>query len=94
MKKKYEPPQCIDLGGKSRTVTGDDEVNSCFSGSSAGGFQWCGTGSGAFGQNTCVSGGSPGFIGACASGTSPFACASGAGGCEDPTECQTGLSVL
>ncbi len=93
-KKKYESPKCFDLGGKSRTVTGEDVVNSCFSGSSASGWQWCSTGTGGSDVGLCDNGNDPGFwiFEACASGTSAGVCNSGADGSADPTGCTTGLN--
>jgi len=93
MKKKYVPPQCIDLGGKSRTVTGDDQVNGCFSGSEAtGGLEQCATGTGGGVYDVCSTGTAPG-LGDCVSGNNPYYCEAGGGGANDPDGCRTGMFV-
>ena len=93
LKKKYEPPKCFDLGGKSRTVTGEDVVNGCFSGSSAGpNPEQCATGGSGWVGTVCSTGGYPGG-GDCVSGNNPFYCEAGSSGSNDPEGCRTGMFV-
>ncbi len=92
-KKKYESPKCFDLGAKSRTVTGEDVINGCFSGSAAGAAsEQCETGTGGWTGPVCSTGSSPGQ-GDCISGNNPWYCEAGGGGSSDPDGCRTGMQV-
>jgi len=93
MKKKYEPPVCVDLGAKSRSVTGQDSVMGCFTGTAAGPTpEQCETGGNGWTGRYCSTGSRPGS-GDCVSGGNPYYCEAGSGGDSDPDGCRTGMYV-
>ena len=94
-KKKYESPKCFDLGGKSRTVTGQDGTLGCFAGSGAGpNPEQCAAGGDGWTGNYCSNGGRPG-AGDCVSGgrVGIGYCEAGSNGYNDPDGCRSGMNV-
>ncbi len=93
MKKKYEPPVCVDLGSKSRSVTGQDHTMGCFQGSAAGpNPEQCASGGNGWTGSYCSNGSTPGQ-GDCVTGGSPWYCEAGGGGTSDPDGCRSGMFV-